>query len=111
MRTYGRDSTGAWQVVQTNPANGDNSMVWVTTVIQNLLLNRNESPFYAAYGVPAQQDALAQLYPDLAIAQLQNQFSKYFASLIISKLPATYPAYAVNIITLQGATVSATISY
>ena len=111
MRTYGRDSTGQWIKIETNPINGDNSMVYVTTLIQNLLLNRNESPFYANYGIPAQSSALSQMYPDLAVNQLQSQFSQYFASLLIAKLPANYPAYSVSVITLLGAVVTATISY
>jgi len=111
MRTYGRDTTGAWQVIQTNPVNGDNSMVYVTTLIQNLLLNINESPFYANNGIPAQSDALTQMYPDLAVSRIQSQFTQYFASLLITKQNTTYPAYNVNVITLLGATVSATISY
>ncbi len=106
MRTYGRikniDGTYTWQVVQTAP-NGDNSAVWLTTLIQCLKLILGESPFYANYGIPAIQSVIQQLFPDFYVTQTQTQFAQYFASLIISKQPSATPTYLVNIITKQGA--------
>ena len=81
MRTYGRVG-GVWQQIITNPVTGDNSLIWITTLLQNLLLNQGESPFYAQNGIPAQQAVNSQILPKIAIANIQKQFSPYFASLI-----------------------------
>jgi hypothetical protein len=106
MRTYGRitnpDGSKTWVVVQTD-ANGYNDMVWLTTLIQTLKLNLGESPFYAQYGIPAQQSVIQQVFPDYYVALTQQVFSPYFASLVISKTPgATTPSYQVNVTTHQG---------
>lgn len=105
MRTYGRtyaeDGTYTWTLVQTD-ANGFNDYVWATTLIQVLLLNLGESPFYAGYGIPAQQSVIQQLFPDLYVAKTQQLFAQYFASLIISKVANPEPTYNVNIVTNVG---------
>jgi hypothetical protein len=101
LRTWGRVN-GIWEEVTTD-ANGYNDAVWITTLIQNLKLNLGESPFYANNGIPAQQSVLTQIFPDFYVAQVQQQFSQYFASLIISKVAASLtPIYNVSIITNQG---------
>lgn len=101
MRTYGRVN-GVWVKVETDE-NGFNDDVYVTTLIQNLKLSLGESPFYANNGIPAQKSVISQIFPDFYVNQIQQQFSKYFASLLIAKIPATYPLYRVNLLTNQGA--------
>jgi hypothetical protein len=117
MRTWGRVGQvngvgGTWTEVSTDPVTGDSSYVWLTTLIQVLKLGRNESPFYANYGIPAQQSVVQQLFPDLFVALTQQQFAVYFASLIISKQPAytvqgvAYPNYSVNVTLLNGSPIN-----
>jgi hypothetical protein len=109
MRTYGRIAAGPglpptiWTEVTTD-ANGLNDAVYLTTLIQVLKLNLGESPFFANYGIPAQQAVIQQIFPDFYIWQTQRQFASFFASLIVSKVPAqTIPTYTVNITTNNGA--------
>jgi hypothetical protein len=52
MRIWGRLG-GVWQAVTTD-ANGDNTNVYIVNLLQVLLLNRNEDPFFANYGIPDQ---------------------------------------------------------
>jgi hypothetical protein len=106
MRTFGRvvnpDGSKSWVEVTTD-ANGFDDAVWITTLCQNFLLNLNESPFDANWGLPAQQSVLQQVQPDYYVAQIQRQFAQYFASLIISKVPdVTTPTYNVAVTTNQG---------
>ncbi|MCN3073292.1 hypothetical protein MLN10_17095 [Escherichia coli] len=64
MRTWGRviDANGnkKWVAVESD-ANGDFSYGWLTTLIQTLKLGLGESPFYANYGIPAQQCIVQQI--------------------------------------------------
>jgi hypothetical protein len=107
MRTWGRVNQvngrgGTWTQVVTDPTTGSDAYVWLTTLIQVLKLARNESPFYANFGVPSQQSVVQQVFPDIFVALTQQQFAPYFASLIVTKIPAQdgngnpYPAYQVN---------------
>lgn len=113
MRTYGRLGTdsskpGAWSVVQTD-ADGNDDYVWLTTLIQCLLLNLGESPFYADRGIPAQQSVVQQVFPDFYVTLTQQRFAQYFASLLVTKVSAPYPVYRVNATTNQGVKFSATV--
>ena len=112
MRTYGRlvDQNGnqSWVEVTTD-ANGFNDMVWVTTLIQVLKLNLNESPFYGNYGIPAKPSIVQQVFPDYYVAIVQQQFSQYFANLVVSRIPGQTPTYRVNITTQQGVKITAEI--
>lgn len=105
MRTYGRitnaDGTKTWVEVQTD-ANGHDDYVWITTLIQCLKLNLGESPFYANYGIPAKPTIVQQVYPDFYVARTQQQFTAFFASLIVAKLPKHEPTYRINVTTNQG---------
>jgi len=105
MRTYGRitnpDGTKSWVEVTTD-ANGFNDWVWVTTLCQVLLLNLNESPFYANYGIPAKQSVIQQVQPDYYVARTQQQFADKFANLVIAKESSNPPKYRVNVTTHQG---------
>lgn len=113
MRTYGRiydsnsNSTG-WQVVETDQ-NGFNDYVWLTTLIQCLLLNLGESPFYAQYGIPAQPTVIQQVQPDFYVARTQQQFAQYFANLVVAKQGNNPPTYRISVTTHQGAKIAVTI--
>lgn len=90
-----------WVEVSTTPE-GDSSLVWLTTLIQTLKLNRGESPFYANYGIPAQQSVVTQIIPDFFVLQTQQQFAPYFAALVITKIAAPDPTYLINALTFGG---------
>lgn len=99
MRTYGRtynELTGAptWVEVDTTP-DGYNDYIYITTLVQCLKLNLNESPFYGQYGIPAKQSVVQQVAPDFYIARLQQQFAQFFASLTIARTAAP-PGYALD---------------
>lgn len=106
MRTYGRvyneDGTYQWVEVSTD-ANGFNDAVWLTTLVQCLKLNLNESPFWANYGIPAQPSIVQQIFPDFYVYLMQTRFAGYFANLIISKLDSPTPTYRVNATLQSGA--------
>ncbi len=109
MRTYGRipvdplAPNGAKQWVQVNTdADGFNDMVYLTTLLQVLLLNLGESPFWANYGIPARQSVLQSVPPDFAVAYTQRRFANYFANLTITKLANQPPTYRVAVMTHQG---------
>ena len=96
MRTYGRttDKLGRRQWVEvTTDVNGSDDFVWLVTLQQVLLLNLNESPFYANYGIPAQQSVVQQIYPDYYVALTQIYFAAYFAYLSVAKIDAPEPMY------------------
>lgn len=106
MRTYGRINQvdgvgGTWVEVDTDSAGNDDD-VWLTTLIQCLKLGLGESPFYSQYGIPAQQSVLQQIFPDFNVYLTQKQFSPYFASLVVAKIPDPAPMYRINIITNAG---------
>jgi hypothetical protein len=117
MRVWGRvgqikGKGGTWTEVSTTP-NGDNSAVYLTTLIQVLKLNLNESPFFANFGIPAEQSVIQQIQPDYYVTQTQQQFAGFFAALLISKSPQKpnqpNPTYAINVTTLSGATLTGPI--
>lgn len=124
MRTYGRvygppdaqgnQTPGPWQVVTTDTG-GDNTLVYLTTLLQCLRLNLGEAPFYSQYGIPARTSILQQIAPDYNASLTQKQFAQYFASLAISRasppagvLPLT-PTYDVSVTALNGASLPAQI--
>lgn len=112
MRTYGRvyDSAGkpTWQEVDTD-AQGFNDYVYVTTLIQTLKLNLNESPFYANYGIPAHSSIVQQVFPDYYVAITQQQYAGYFANLLIARIPGITPVYRINVTTQVGVKIAADI--
>lgn len=108
MRTWGRvtDKHGnkSWVAVESDE-NGDFSYGWLTTLIQTLKLNLGESPFYAQYGIPAQQSIVTQIYPDYFVNITQQQFAGYFASLTINKVVgAENPTYDIQAVFFNGVT-------
>lgn len=112
MRTYGRvynpDGTYTWTEVDTD-ANGFDDLPWLTTLIQCLKLNLSESPFYANYGIPAKPAVIQQVFPDFYVARTQQQFSQYFASLIVAKENLPDPTYTVNVTTHQGVKIEVSV--
>jgi hypothetical protein len=93
-------------------------MIWLTTLIQTIKLNLGESPFFANYGIPAYPSVITQIAPDYYMSLMQQQYSKYFLSLIISKQPNAVdadgvpsPAYLVSVITKYGAQLTEVVPY
>ena len=124
MRTYGRiyalNPDGSkqnpqpvgypqWTEVQTD-ANGFNDLVYCTTLIQVLLLNLNESPFYANYGIPAKASVIQQVAPDYYVVRTQKAFAQYFANLVVARqAAAVVPTYLVNVTTNSGVKLNANV--
>ena len=107
IRTFGRvtnqDGSKAWYVIETAPS-GDNSQVYLTTLAQCFSLNLNESPFFGDWGLPAHPSVIQQLPPDTWVNLMQQRFARFFASLIVFRVPGSNPpTYQVNAVTLQGA--------
>lgn len=114
MRTWGRISDAAgnlsWAEVTTD-VNGNNDLVYITTLAQVIRLQPNESPLHADYGIPSLASVQQIVPPDIYMARTQQQFAPYFASLIISRgasVPgrkghSPSPSYTVSVITHTGA--------
>lgn len=113
MRTYGRiknpDGTRSWVEIQQD-SGGDFEYGFVTTLIQCLKLALGESPFYANYGIPAQRSVMTQIYPDFYVTQTQQQFSPYFASLLVSKQQAVDPTYNIDVTFTNGTKFQQTVA-
>lgn len=103
--------TAVWVEVQTD-ANGNNDLVWLTTLCQCLRLNLNEDPFFANLGVPAIASAQTGVPPDFYVARIQAAFSQYFASLTITRVTprnSKNAEYQVNVMTHQGVILNASV--
>jgi hypothetical protein len=105
VRTYGRitnaDGSKSWVKVETDDQ-GYDDLVWVVTLAQALLLNLNESPFYADYGIPGKNAVIQQIAPDFYVARAQQRFAQHFASLVVAREYANPPTYRINVTTNQG---------
>lgn len=101
MRTYGRNSEGKWVLVETDEY-GFNDSVYLTTLIQNLKLAPQESPFYANNGIPADGSVIQQILPTYYVNRIQKQFSQYFSSLQIALISDDPPVYNISAITNAG---------
>ena len=114
MRTYGRVAQNplypkvlTWVEVDTD-SGGFNDLVYLTTLAQVLKLNLNESPFFGNFGIPAKASVISQVYPDYYVTFIQQQFAKYFTSLIVSRAVVTtskgqtVPVYTINVVTQYG---------
>ena len=116
MRAYGRTTdlygNKTWVVVQTD-ANGDSSYVYVTALIQCLLLNLAESPFWANFGIPAKSSILQQQAPDFFVQYIVSYYSQFFASLMVVKRPQQpndpTPVYDISAVFKNGVTYQTTI--
>ncbi|MEQ9902577.1 hypothetical protein [Pectobacterium aroidearum] len=109
MRTYGRDAGGKWVLVETD-ANGFNDAVHLTTLVQNLKLAPEESPFYAQNGIPANSSVIQQVLPTYYVNRLQQQFSQYFSSLQILPVSIDPPVYNISAITKSGSKIITTVN-
>lgn len=111
MRIYGRvPGTKSWTVVESDPQTGSDSWVYVTAFCQALLLNLNESPFYAGFGLPAQQSVIMQIAPDFYVSRMQQYYSQFFAALIVSRDPAAAdPTYNIKATLFEGTPASVTV--
>ena len=101
MRTYGRTKDGTWTTVSTD-GNGFNDAVYLTTLVQNLKLAPQESPFFADHGIPANGSVIQQIIPTFYVNRLQQQFSAYFSSLQIALISDDPPTYNISVITNSG---------
>ena len=106
MRTYGVDpNTQQWVEVS------ETSYVWLATLAQTLRLNQGESPFYANYGIPAQNSVHTQIPPDLAVNRTQTQYAPYFASLtVVKQQNAVNPTYNISAVFQNGTTISSMVA-
>ena len=104
MRTYGKNAQGQWvEVTET-------SYVWLATLVQTLRLNLVESPFYATYGIPAQDSVMGQIAPDAAINKTQAQYAPYFANLtVVKQNNVPNPTYSISAIFQNGTTFQTTV--
>lgn len=114
MRVYGRttDLLGnkTWVEVTTD-ADGYNDSVYLTALAQDLQLNLGESPFYSGYGIPSFQSLVTQVYPDYYAMIAQAQYSQYFSSLTIARIPqSSPPVYNVQAITNRGAIIGTEVA-
>jgi hypothetical protein len=107
IRTWGR-LNGIWTEVTTD-ANGYNDEVYTVTLIQCLLLNLGEDPFFSSYGIPAQPSVLTQIFPDYYTYQTQQKFSQFFVNLTVQKVRSPTPTYNITVVTHAGAVITASI--
>ena len=104
MRTFGRNSNGNWAEIT------ETSYIWLATLTQTLRLVQGESPFYSSYGIPAYQSVQTQIAPDIAVARTQQQYSPYFAQLLVSKAQGvTNPTYYIYATFLNGTQIQTTV--
>ncbi|MFV9180557.1 hypothetical protein [Serratia marcescens] len=108
MRTYGQDESGKWVTITTD-ANGFNDAIYLTTLVQNLKLAPQESPFFANHGIPANGSVIQQIIPTFYVNRLQQQFSGYFSSLQIALTEVDPPVYNISAITNSGSKIVAQV--
>ncbi|CAI1566372.1 hypothetical protein [Serratia marcescens] len=108
MRTYGQDEFGKWVTIATD-ANGFNDAVYLTTLVQNLKLAPQESPFFANHGIPANGSVIQQIIPTFYVNRLQQQFSGHFSSLQIALTEVDPPVYDISVITNSGSKIVAKV--
>ncbi len=103
---------GAWTAFETDSSGSDDlpNLIWLQNA---LLLNTNESPFYADWGIPVRRTLITGIFPGYYVALTQNRFSKYFASCVITQATSTVVtniSYSVNVTTKSGFTFNQTYS-
>lgn len=100
----------SWTKIETDD-NGNNDAVYLTALIQELKLSKNESPFYASRGIAARDSVMSQIYPDYDASLIQQRYSSYFSSIVIARdTTETEPVYKVSVITHSGAVISSTVA-
>jgi hypothetical protein len=114
LRVYGRvgqvNGLGGTWVVVTTDANGFNDELMLTVLCQCLKLTLGEDPFWAQIGIPAQQSVITQIFPSLAVANIQTFFAPAFASLVITQASGPTPVYFVNAVTHSGSILTAVVA-
>ena len=101
----GGSPEGSYQWVEVDTdANGFNDAVWLTALAQVLQLGLNESPIFGNWGIPAQQSVVTQILPDYYVTLTQQQFAARFLALLVTRLSAKDPTYAVQATANPGAT-------
>lgn len=101
MRTYGRNSEGKWVVVETD-SEGFSDAVWLTTLVQNIRLAPQESPFFAQNGIPVYGSIIQQIIPTFYVNKMQKEFSDHFTSLKITLESQDPPVYNISAVTKLG---------
>ena len=133
MRTWGRtyDELGnaTWVEVSTD-SKGLNDYVYVTALCQELKLNLGESPFWGNRGIPAKESVVMQVAPDFYTLLMQQNYSPFFLSLVITRVPPNTPnpgqyksiqpnqitrkgqtpTYNINIVTHYGVAIETTVA-
>lgn len=104
----GRINRPFWVEVSTTPS-GQNDYVYITALIQCLKLNINESPFWADWGIPAQQSVIQQVFPDFYVSLIQQRYAPFFARLQITKVQSPIPTYNIEVVTNQGVSLNVSI--
>lgn len=104
-RVFTDPNTWTWVAVYPD-ANGFRDEFYLVALIQCLLLNLGESPFWANFGIPAQPSVIQQVAPDIYVSQIQQYYSQFFASLIITKENSATPTYLVKVVTNQGSVIA-----
>jgi hypothetical protein len=109
-RTYDQYGVATWQEVTTD-STGSNDAVYLTALAQVIQLQLNESPFYANYGIPAQESVITQIFPDYYAMQIQAQYSTFFTSLVVSRTAQSNPpTYNIQAVTHNGSVIGASIA-
>lgn len=108
-RIHNSDGSRTWQAFETDDNGYDDApnLIWLQNV---LLLNLNESPFYADWGIPIQQTLATSVFPDYYTAKIQQRFTAYFASVVVTRIYSSDISYSVNVTTRTGYQVSQKIS-
>jgi len=101
---------GAWQEVQTG-ADGSNDMVYFVTLCQCLLLELNEDPSFANYGVPVTQAVQTGVPPDIYVSAMQLAFAQYFVSLTLVRAQDANgnPVYNISALFHNGVQIDASV--
>lgn len=102
--------TPIWVEVTTD-ASGNNDMVYFVTLCQCLLLQPNEDPSFANYGVDAINAVQTGVPPDYWVAQTQSNFAQYFAQLTIIKATDNNgnPVYNITVLFHNGVELQASV--
>lgn len=105
----GTKTSRTWTAFETDDSGSDDlpNFIWLQNA---LLLRLNESPFYATWGIPVVPTLASQVNPDYYTALMQQRFSNYFSSCVISRVSSTQISYNVSIVTRSGITVNQTYS-
>lgn len=102
--------TAIWTTIETDSA-GNNDLVYFVTLAQCLMLNLNEDPRYANYGLPIVQFAQTGAPPDYYMARMQAAFAPYFVSLTLTRSTDAdgNPVYNISALFHNGVQIDASV--